>query len=527
MLANLALALVVTCLSLWLADLAFKAYERTQLLPQLPATDGQGPVNLGALRYNDGWVDRAAPEGEFRILSLGDSFAFSVMEPSLSYSGVLQSKLHGAGVAEQVRVINLGEPATGTRQYRLAYDYWSRVLEHQGVLFMIFIGNDLLDDAYLHAGVEWAPNEAVIRGDNPILEPGAGRVPRKFPLRMLDYAYAWLMSRQTRSEKALPDGYNWAGLTDFDHETFMRINARYLENFDPGKLSDLLPGYEQVKLLLQRASEIAQSGVDVMVAVGPSEAQVDDDLRAQVLEFEGRAANEFDMGLPMRIIGRLRERHAPGVPLIDLTPWFRARAQDGGEGLFFRHNTHWNREGNRVAGEVLAARLRDTWFGQHGEPEPPSDLEPLPVNVLFNVDQIDTYLAPLQGYHESGGTTITGAVRAIHLMDGISDREDNWAIAPLGTPVLVEFGRGVALTGLRLYLYDSDGRQYRYKLEVQSGGVWHTLVSGDGEAVTGLQEIGWGGGAVNAVRITGLYSSIAERDPKNAYIHIREMEIVR
>lgn len=524
--ANLLLALAFTALALLLADLAFRAYERHWLAPNLPEPGSDAPVNLAALRYNDGWVERSSGEGEFRILSFGDSFAYSVLEPPLSYNGVVQRALNEAEVAASVRVVNLGEPATGTRQYRLAYDYWSRALEHQGVLFMIFIGNDLLDDAYLHASVAWAPNEAVLRGGNPILDPGNPRVPRKFPLRMFDYAYAWFMSVRTRSEDPLPPGYNWAGLTDFDRETFLRINARYMENFDPQKLPALLPGYEQVLRLLQRCAELAAQGIEVAVAIGPSEAQVDDRLRAEVLEHAGREEREFDMGLPLRIIERLRELHAPAVPLIDLTPAFRAKAQRSGEGLFFRRNTHWDLAGNRVAGETLSGWLLERWFGRPGAPEPPV-YEPLPENVLLDQAEIDAYLQPLSGYREAGGTRISGAARAIHLLDGIIGRDDNWAVAPLGVPVLLEFERPLDVKSLRLHLYDEDGRSYRARLEVLSGGAWHTLVDGSGPAVSGLLEAHWDGTAIGAVRITGLYSSIAEQDPANFNIHIEELEIMR
>jgi hypothetical protein len=525
-LANLLLALLATALALWLADLAFRAYERSQLLPRLPDAEGQGPVNLGALRYNEGLVARQADEGEFRILSFGDSFAYSVLEPPYSYNGVLQRALNESGAGGTIRVVNLGEPATGTRQYRVAYDYWSRVLEHQGVLFMIFIGNDLLDDAYLHAALEWAPNEAVIRGDNPILEPGQRRIPHKFPLRMFDYAYAWLMSERTRSEQGLPEGYNWAGLMDFDEQTFLRINARYLENFDPKQLPDLLPGYEQVLRLLQRAAQISAQGKRVAIAIGPSEAQVDDELRTAVLESQGRSADEFDLGLPQRIIRRLREQHAPEVPLIDLTDAFRAQAQHDRERLFFRRNTHWDMAGNRLAGEVLAARLLEAWFGQPAATPPAPEFKPLPDNALLDVQAIDEYLRPLFGPQSAGGTRISGAVRAIHLMDGVADRNDNWAIAPLLRPVLIEFNQPVQASALRLHLYDADGRRYRYRLEARSDGQWRTIADQSAEPVSGVQEIALNGQAIAALRLTGLSSSLAGEAPSKGYIHIKELELL-
>ncbi|NND45649.1 MAG: hypothetical protein HKN58_10020 [Xanthomonadales bacterium] len=526
LLANLLISVLITALALWLADLAFRAYERNWLAPVLPDPQGSAPVNLGGLRYNEGWVARETSEGEFRILSHGDSFAYSVMEPPLSYAGVLERDLGSAGLERTPKVVNLGEPATGTRQYRLAYDYWSEVFEHQGVLFMIFIGNDLLDDAYLHAAIEWAPNEAVIRGGNPILDPGNPRIPHKFPLRMFDYAYAWLMTALTRSEEPLPEGYNWAGLTDFDRETFLGINARYMENFDPGRLHALLPGYEQVLLLLRRAAELQAQGVHVAVAIGPSEAQVDDRLRAEVLAFQGREASEFDLHLPSRIIQRLRETHAPGVPLFDLTAAFRAEAQRTGESLYFRRNTHWNEAGNRVAGESLAASLLHAWFGQPRADEPmPESL--LPSNVLLDEAGIDEYLRPLQHLTGAGEIRISGAVRAIHMLDGIVDQNDNWAVAPLNQPVLVDFAAPVMVDAIRLHLFGADGRRYRYRLEIRTDDDWVVIEDGEQLSASGIQELAWHGSAIDGLRLTGLENSKPGPGQGDAFLHIQELELIR
>ena len=307
-LTNLMLLLLFSAGSLWLAELAFRHYERSQLVPRLPRINGNGPINLYALRYNDSLVERLSADGEFRILSFGDSFAYSILEPEWSYNGVLQNRLGRELDDFRFRVINLGEPATGSRHFRAAHDFWSQILEHQAVLFHVFLGNDVLDDAYIHASVVWAPNEAVIRGENPVLEAGSRRVPRKFPLRMLDYAFAYWMSVRTRSEQVLPDGYNWAALTDFDHETFLRINFKYMENFDPQELRHLLPGYEQLFLLLQRAQQISELGTRVAIVLGPSETQVDDALRAEVLSANNADQGRYDMGLPVRIIERLRNK---------------------------------------------------------------------------------------------------------------------------------------------------------------------------------------------------------------------------
>lgn len=526
---NLLLGLLFSVASLWLADLVFRHYEQSRLVPQLPQINGKGPINLFTLRYNDSLVERQTGDGEFRILSFGDSFTYSIMEPQWSYNGVLQDRLSRELDDHQFRVINLGEPATGTRHFRAAHDFWSQVLEHQAVLFLVFLGNDVLDDAYIHASVVWAPNEAIIRGDNPVLEPGNRRVPRKFPLRMLDYAFAYWMSARTRSEHALPDEYNWAARINIDHETFLRVNFKYMENFDPQELPQLLPGYEQVYLLLQRAQQISELGTRVAVALGPSEPQVDDLLRAEVLAANNADQGRYDMGLPLRIIERLRDRVAPDVSLINLVDPFRAQHGASGEPLFFNHNTHWSREGNRLAGELIAAHLLEQWFDQAPESgQAPRQAAALPVeDVLVSDTEIDAYLEPLTHDLDPDRPVISGAVRAVHLMDGIAGDENNWAIAALDQPINIEFSEPVQRTALRLHLYDADGRSYRFTVEARMDGAWRMVADHSREAVGGTRTIALGDGLLDALRITGLYNSAQETNPGNAFIHIEELEFIQ
>ena len=524
-LINLLLVILFTGGSLWVADLAFRAYERAQLLPHLPEVSGTGAINLAALRYNDGLVERASAPGEFRILSFGDSFTYSVMEPRLSYNGVLQERLNAAVKDHRFRVINLGEPATGTRNFREAYDYWSEIFEHQGALFHIFLGNDIIDDAYLYGPVQWTPNESVIRGGNPILEAGSRRVPAKFPLRMFDYAYAWWMSLRTRSEQGLPEGYNWAGSTDFDENTFVAINFKYMENFDPRKLGSLSAGYEQVKHLLERAQEISTTGLPVAIAMGPAQTQVDEELRARVLAARQEDADRYDMELPQRIIRRLRDRFAPDVVLLDLTGAFREASANTGEKLYFRNNTHWDKAGNLLAGEVIANGLISAWFGGQGAID--REREAAGQAGLISDADIDAYLEPFTGDSDPDRPVISGAIRAIQMLDGIFGQADNWAIAPLNQPVLVQFGRPQLLRSLRLYLFDEDGRTYRYTVDVLRDGQWQRVSDHSEHAAGGMQEILLGVTPVTQLRITGLYNSSQAGNEANAFLHIEELEFVR
>jgi hypothetical protein len=518
---NLLLVVIVTSVSVWLAERTFVAYEQSQLVPRLPEIDGSGPINLAALLYNDRTVSRQTLEGEYRILSFGDSFTHSVMEPPLSYNGIIQKRLQEVRPDTKFKVINLGEPATGTRHFREAHDFWSQVLEHDAVLFHIFLGNDILDGTFIHASLGWAPNDAVFNSDNPILAAGNRRVPQKFPLRMMDYAYAWWMSSRTRGDD-LPDGYNWAALTSFDEPTFDRINFKFLENFDPGKMNEFLAGYEQVFYLLERAQEISEAGTSVMVVLGPAEPQVDDKIRNRALHANRADAAAYDLTLAQRIITRLRDRIAPDVPLFDLSDIFIEEYKENPEKLYFRRNTHWNQAGNQLAGTAIASAIESSWFNgkQLLEPSNPSS-----TMSLVSEEEIDHFLAPLTDGSYTGTYRVSGAVRAIQMFDGISSRNDNWAIAPLEQEILIELQSPKLLATVLLDLYSSDDRTYRFTVEALSGEQWVMLADQSKDAVGGSILIPVDR-EISALRLVGLHNSQQEKNPNNTFIHIEEITLI-
>lgn len=524
--ANWMLVLLFGLGSLWLADLGFRAYERHFLLPDYPDTNSNEPVNLAQLSYNDGLIPRATAEHEFRILSFGDSFTYSVMEPSLSYNGIIDRKLNEALASQAVRVVNLGEPGTGPNSFRLAHDYWSQIFQHQAVLFHIFLGNDVLDDAYLQSPLVWQPNVAVLQATHARLDAGSKRVPQKFPLRMLDYIYAAWMSHKTTTAAELPPGYNWAALTELDAEDFARSYFTFMDNFDPSKLADLLPGYQQIFLLLQRAQALSEQGIKVAVVLGPSEPMVNDTLRARVLAEAGADASRFELGLPARIIGTLGQRVAADVPMLDLSQAFRERHQTSGESLYFRQNTHWDRAGNQLAGEEISRFLLNQWFAQANEIPLAAPSESWRGPELISAGAIDEYLQPLFAETKKLLPQVTGIAREMQLFDGIIAGENNWAMAELGQAIELRWDKPLELSQLTIYFFGADGRHYGVRVEARVDDRWQLLADHATETVSGELAIDLNRQPIQAFRITGTSNSDQAGNPANHYIHIEEIQWV-
>lgn len=351
-----------------LCDLAFRTVEARRLAAGIEV---DGPrFDLGAMNYNETVVEAARPAGEFRVLSFGDSFAYSIMTPEHSYAGVISSQLRERG--RPVRVVNLGEPASTVTDYRAAYRFWSNRIEHDGALFLIYLGNDLLDVARAYTPRQWLPVRAFRDLDYRIRD-GRRRspVPAKFPIRMLDHFYALYLTATGSEARQVdpPDDprLNVAAHDNLPHDRFLELNRIQTVNFRWSRIEELRAGYRAVLSFLEFASELAGSGVPVLIALAPNEVQVDRDLRGELFRKFDLQTEELDLTLPARTVLALRDRVDPALQVFDLSPALVCH-RDRGRDLYYRTNTHWGPEGNETAGRILADRLAREWFGDPAEP---------------------------------------------------------------------------------------------------------------------------------------------------------------
>ncbi len=366
---NCTLSLVALVVSLFCADWILLAYERARF--SAGYVDEHGIVNLRALNYNDTTLPATKPADEWRILSLGDSFTYSIMVSDYSYSGVVARLMNATIDKPTVRIVNLGEPATSVNDYRAAYQYWSAILHPDAAIFNIFLGNDLLDIAFKYTPPRWTPNKVLSDKDFNIAD-GSSRsyIPHKFPLRLFDYAYAYVLNFRQASpaspQPVVPDPrYNIAADNNFIHfteETYFTINKVQLVNFDFSRVDQLIAGYVAVYNFMRFAADLLHDGKKVLITLAPSETQVDPALRSQIVERYHADPDRYDWTLPARIIQAIRTEVAPSIPVIDLTAYFQCR-QEAGEKLYYDRNTHWNLAGNALAGQVIAAYLLHSWFG--------------------------------------------------------------------------------------------------------------------------------------------------------------------
>ncbi|MFC1796706.1 SGNH hydrolase domain-containing protein [Pseudomonadota bacterium] len=363
---NLLLFLTSLIFSLALTDGLFRLYERYVLLGGEELIGQQ--VNLAELNYNDTQVSRNKPANEYRILSFGDSFAYSITKYPWSYHGVAAEILNGASADTTVRIVNLGEPSVSFYQYMQAWRHWAPLIEHDAVIFTIYLGNDLLDVAY-----HYVPDDAEINRifgkTGYSLQTGrvlSTRLPRKFPLRMLDYAYAWyhIWKGDIRPSKDTGVGpYNFA-LVNLDEDMFYSMMLKQMDNFNPEKLQDLKRGYQALAEFIRMVSEIRQSGKQVVVMLAPNEMQVTPHQQQELQRRHDIDLDQYDTELSAYLIQEMVQQVDPEIPVLHLFDTLLC-ADAEGQDLYYGTNTHWSVAGNHLVGEILGRFIADEWLKQN------------------------------------------------------------------------------------------------------------------------------------------------------------------
>lgn len=368
------LVLVSVVLSLALGEGLLRFYER-RTLASSPWLDAD-PLDLAKLKFNDTKISRTKPAGEFRLLSFGDSFAYSIMSPQFSYAGLIARDLNRRLAKPKIRVVNFGEGATTVRDYAAAHAFWAKRIEHDAALFNIYMGNDILDVAYSYTQPNWSPNHLYL-DEKYELEAGLKKspIPHKFPLRLFDYAYAFYLTRfkmietppvaaAKESQPATPDErFNPAANHNLKEDVFLNTNQIQLDNFDPAKMDALAKGYEAIVAFFKYVSQVRQRGTKTLVVLSPNQAHVEPALRERIAAQYHMNLSSHDLTLPARTITAIRDAVDPEIELLDLSPYFVC-ASERGELLYYLTNTHWGPEGNALAARIISDYIARSWFGQ-------------------------------------------------------------------------------------------------------------------------------------------------------------------
>ena len=332
-------------------------------------------VDLPALNYNSEPVSRhKILPNQFRALSFGDSYAYTIVQHAFTYHSIA-AKAASSQTGKPVEVVNLGEPAISFYQYMKAYRVFGPAIDHDAVIFNVYLGNDLLDVAY-----GFVPDDVKINrvfGSLKIdLQTGETRrvgIPKKFPLRVMDYGFAFYLARtgkiQPVAKRERMPPYNFA-VAELKEDAWLDNLNTQLDNFDREKLPALRDGYVAAVQFARFVRDIAASGKRVLIVLSPNQEQVDADVLDKVLRKFGRNANKFDLDLSAQLLSKVFRDVAPDASVVYLRPALSCAAREGVH-CYYKTDTHWSAEGNRLVGELLGAWISEHWLSARlpGQPD--------------------------------------------------------------------------------------------------------------------------------------------------------------
>lgn len=343
----------------------FAGFQRAFADHLMPHREWRGsPCN--ALGFHDDDPAHDFPASGFRVVALGDSFAFGSVPQAQTELGVAETLLRHARTqhADPSRaaalppfaIENLGVPASGVADYGLVYDFVGRGLDPDLVLVQVYLGNDPLDYAdasrFGHARGWWPRSWLLtfVRRARALL-----RARPHVPSADVDAAPPAASSASAHPAVAWSDDHPELVRPAFSDDAFADIVANELHVLAKPGTDREAPRWERFEAALGRLLDrITADGTKVALVLAPSRLQVHpDELRGAATRV-GVAADSLDADLPNHHLHVLAQRR--GVPVIDTTDELR-RAAARGERLYLPNDTHWNVRGNAVAGAELALAL--------------------------------------------------------------------------------------------------------------------------------------------------------------------------
>lgn len=358
----------------------WKALPNLDIRYLVPPVEGGVP---GAVRirtdshgYRMGRETTSKRAGVFRIVVLGDSFAFgATIHEEYLFANVLERSLASRSPVP-VEVVNLGVPGYGVDQERAMLEEEGLSLDPDLVLLALYLGNDLQETLGLHrrvfdpetGGLRGARGHEIVDGRMvPIAKTGGrGDGPRagagvKGWFREHLRLYAFLADRLKESA-ALRTFFTRVGLIKREEVALLPPDDRLEHLWSGGGMVSLLrdapPAIEEAWRIVTRHLEGIDAlcrarGIPLAVIVIPYKAQAVPSKLAEEKVLLGLEDEDLDLEKPNRRMDAWARSR--GIPLIDLLPVFAGVPDPAA--YYYRRDGHWNDHGQERAGRILAERL--------------------------------------------------------------------------------------------------------------------------------------------------------------------------
>jgi hypothetical protein len=291
-------------------------------------------IAINSHGFNDEeFVDKRS--GEFRIVALGDSFAGGAVPYRHNYLTLLEKQLQAYG---PYKVLNMGIPAIGPKDYLNLFVREGLALKPDMVLLSFFVGNDIYNTRIKPKDQAWWEHSYV--------------------LSIFYYVFGVLphLEEQGTSKKRMKNKVYCDECPTFTEQKFLEIETRrskiFLTNNEltKHKIDKAIDYLAEIKNICDR------NDIMLLVILIPDEVQINKDLAQLVVQRNYQGQQEYwDLGHPNKLIAS-KLLHAK-IQFLDLYQPFLRYSETNSEALYKPRNTHWNMLGNRLASDTVAEYL--------------------------------------------------------------------------------------------------------------------------------------------------------------------------
>jgi lysophospholipase L1-like esterase len=300
-------------------------------------------VKTNSLGLRNPEIPKQKPEGEKRVLFVGDSFTmgWGVKEQE-SFARKTETLLHEQGLTN-ITTINAGFSAAGPSGYYLYLKYFGLDLDPDIVVIGFFIGNDIT----ARKDIEWIKTDEyglpdIVRSKSTYIDnTGTLRftdTPLRYKIPVLNNSHAFLMLVNAISPQQIS--------TDPSKEMIRQLTCLFKSD-----CHDLDTAKKEVQFLFKGINSLLTSkGKKLVVLIIPDDYQVN-----------AYPTYKYVQGLPLlpserRSINNeyIRFFESEKITYIDVLPSMMEQAK---EPLYIPEDGHWNAAGHAFTAEILSTEL--------------------------------------------------------------------------------------------------------------------------------------------------------------------------
>jgi hypothetical protein len=295
------------------------SYNRFRGKPGAPDYD----FYLNSRGFKDVEFKPVKEANTYRVLALGDSFAFGVVPYQYNYLTLLEQRLKSS--SRQIEVLNMGIPGIGPLHYLALLANEGIQLQPDMVIVSFFIGNDFTDTMFKRK-TKFYQYFAVATLIKFFID-----LNRKYEGRVIHVGASYDDNAPSFTEEAYLNLEKNRSLIYMKREPFKK------------EFADVIGYLVRIKQLCDR------NMIALRVVIIPDELQVNPVLQAKVLKALNTSSDELDFTLPNRFLNeQLKVHRIDHVDLLD--DFSSASAQTN---LYKPNNSHWNIAGNKLAADIL------------------------------------------------------------------------------------------------------------------------------------------------------------------------------